>query len=162
MKKTNRLLALLLVIIVAAAALTSCFGGQAASTGTATIAIERGEGDYVTFEVDLSKLTERNDGAFSLLKYIASQKDSTLYYNVQWGGGYGAYITAIDTLSPNPTNQYIAIYTSEKADFAVPTEWTPVVPTVQYGEMTLTYSGVGLSEMHVNDGTVILFRLEGF
>ena len=47
-------------------------------------------------------------------------------------------------------------------DFAVPSEWSPVVPTATYGSITLTYSGVGLSSMHITDGTVVLFRVEGF
>ncbi|MBE6534696.1 MAG: aminoacyl-histidine dipeptidase [Ruminococcaceae bacterium] len=162
MKKANRILSILLVVAMTLLALVSCAGGIVASTGTAKIVVEKAEGDYSVYEVDLSKLERRDEGAISLLEYIASLEGSTLYYNVQWGGGYGAYITSIDTLNPNPANQYIAIYTTEEEDFAVPTEWTPTVPTVEYGDMTLTYTGVGLSSMHVKDGTVILFRLEGF
>lgn len=162
MKKTNKILAAFLLFAVTLVALVSCGGGNVASKGTAKIVIEKAEGDYTVYEADLSKLERRDEGAISLLEYIASLEGSTLYYNVQWGGGYGAYITSIDTLNPNPQNQYIAIYTTEKTDFAVPTEWSPTVATVEYGEMTLTYAGVGLSSMHINDGTVILFRLEGF
>ena len=123
---------------------------------------ENGENDYTVYEVDLSKLEKRDEGALSLLEYLASLEGSTLYYNVQWGGGYGAYITSIGSLNPDPTCQYISLYTTEEADFAVPTEWSPTVATATYGEITLTYAGVGLSSMHINDGTVILFRLEGF
>lgn len=162
MKRTNKILALLLVVVITVLSLASCSGGNVAKSGTATIAIERAENDYAVYEVDLSKLERRDEGAISLLEYIASLEGSTLYYNVQWGGGYGAYITAIDTLNPDPSNQYIALYTSEEADFAVPSEWSPTVATAKYGETTLTYAGVGLSSMHINDGTVILFRLEGF
>ena len=162
MKKANKILSALLVVAIMLIALVSCGGGNVASTGNAKIVVEKAEGDYTVYDVDLSKLENRDEGAMSLLEYVASLEGSTLYYNVQRGGGYGAYITSIDTLTPNPMNQYIAIYTTEKEDFAVPTEWTPTVPTVKYGEMTLTYTGVGLSSMHVQDGTVILFRLEGF
>lgn len=162
MKRTNKILALLLVAVITVLSLASCGGGNVASSGNAKIVIEKAEGDYAVYDVDLSKLERRDEGAISLLEYIASLEGSTLYYNVQWGGGYGAYITSIDTLNPNPANQYIAIYTTEEADFAVPSEWSPTVATAKYGEMTLTYAGVGLSSMHINDGTVILFRLEGF
>lgn len=163
MKRMKKLSALLLVLVMAVLALASCgASGNVAETGVAKIVVENGENDYTVYEVDLSKLEKRDEGAISLLEYIASQEGSTLYYNVQWGGGYGAYVTAIGSLSPNPSNQYVALYTSEKADFAVPTEWSPTVATTAYGDMTLTFAGVGLSNMHVNDGTVILFRLEGF
>ena len=162
MKRTNKLVALLLVIVIALFALASCNEGSVADKGTAKIVIENGEDNYTVYEVDLSELTKRDEGAISLLEYLASQEDSTLYYNVQWGGGYGAYITSIGALSPNPSNQYIALYTSEEVDFAVATEWTPTVSTVSYENKTLTFSGVGLSSMHIKDGTVILFRVEGF
>ena len=162
MKKANKILSLFLVVAVMLAALVSCGGGNVASTGNAKLVVEKAEGDYTVYDVDLAKLENRDEGAMSVLEYVASLEGSTLYYNVQWGGGYGAYITSIDALNPNPMNQYIAIYTTEEEDFAVPTEWTPTVATVKYGETTLTYSGVGLSSMHVKDGTVILFRLEGF
>ena len=162
MKRISKALALLLVAVMMVASLVSCMGGDVSKTGTAKIVVENGENDYTVYEVDLSKLEKHDEGAISLLEYIASQENSTLYYNVQWGGGYGAYITSIGSLSPNPANQYIALYTSEQEDFAVPTEYAPTVATAKYGEQTLTFSGVGLSSMHINDGTVILFRLEGF
>ena len=162
MKKTNKILAFILVAVITVVSLASCGGGNVAKSGAATVVVERAENDYAVYDVDLSKLERRDEGAISILEYIASLEGSTLYYNVQWGGGYGAYITSIDTLNPNPANQYIAIYTTEEADFAVPTEWSQTVATAKYGEMTLTYSGVGLSSMHISDGTVILFRLEGF
>ena len=161
MKKTNRIISIFALMLVLVIAFTACASGSVADKGTATLVIEGASG-YETYEVDLSKLERRDEGAISLLEYVASEEKSTLYYNVQWGGGYGAYITSIGSLSPNPSNQYISIYTSEQADFAVPTEYQPTVPTVEYNGQTLTYSGVGLSSMHVTDGTVILFRMESF
>jgi hypothetical protein len=163
MKKTKKVLALLLAFVMAIFVLASCAtSGNVAENGTATIVIENGENNYTEYEVDLSKLEKRDEGALSLLEYIASLENSTLYYNATWGGGYGAYITQIGSLSPNPANQYIAVYTSEEKDFAVPSEWSPTVATVSYKSMTLTFSGVGLSSMNAKDGTVILFRVEGF
>ena len=162
MKKTGKILSAFVVMAMLLVMLVSCFGGETAATGTAKIVIENGENDYTVYEVDLSKLEKRDEGALSLLEYLASLEGRTLYYNVQWGGGYGAYITSIGSLNPDPTCEFVALYTTEEADFAVPTEWSPTVATATYGETTLTYAGVGLSSMHVNDGTVILFRLEGF
>lgn len=159
---TKRILSILALALVLALTFTACSGGDVGLTGTATLVIEGRDGSYTTYDVDLSKLEKHDEGAISLLEYVASLEGSTLYYNVQWGGGYGAYITSIGSLSPDPSCEYISLYTSESADFAVPTEYMPTVSTVEYSGKTLTYSGVGLSSMHVNDGTVILFRVEGF
>ena len=163
MNKAKKILALLLAFVMVTLMLASCgASGNVAESGTATIVIENGENDYTEYEVDLSKLEKRDEGALSLLEYIASLENSTLYFNATWGGGYGAYLTQIGNISPNPANQYIAIYTSEEKDFAVPSEWSPTVATVPYKTMTLTFSGVGISSMNIKDGTVILFRVEGF
>ena len=162
MKKTNRIISLLARVLMLALSFTACVSGGIAKSGTATLVVEGADGAYSTYDVDLSKLEKRDEGAISLLEYIASLEGSTLYYNVQWGGGYGAYITSIGSITPDPSCEYISIYTTEAADFAVATDYMPEVPTVEYDGKTLTYSGVGLSTMTVNDGTVILFRLEGF
>ena len=161
MKKAIRFIFAFALMAVLVLAMTSCVSGTVADRGTASIVVEAPEGHNV-YTVDLSALEKRDEGAISVLEYLAMQEGSTLYYNLQWGGGYGAYITAIDSLDPDPSCEYISIYTSESEDYAVPSEWTPVVPTVLYNGMTLTYSGVGLSGMHVNDGTVIYIRLESF
>ena len=147
--------------------LVSCGAGEnVAKSGTASIVIETsGEGSekFVVYEVDLSILENRDEGALSLLEYICSQKNSTLYYSATWGGGYGAYISSIGPLNPIAANgEYISVYTSEECDFAVPTEYFPTVSTAVFEDMTLKYSGVGISSMTVKDGTVIMFRLEKY
>ena len=162
MKKTNKFISVLALALAIALTFTACAGGNVAKNGTATLVIEERDGSYSTYEVDLSKLEKHDEGAISLLEYVASLESSPLYYNIQWGGGYGAYITSIGSLSPDPSSEYISLYTSETADFAVPTEYMPTVPTVLYKGKSLSYAGVGLSSMSVKDGTVILFRVEGF
>lgn len=163
--KTKRIVALALALVMALLALTSCAGGNVAEKGTATLVIEtsaEGNDKYVVYSVDLAQLDDRDEGALSLLEYLAGQEGSALYYSATWGGGYGAYLNSIGPLSPDATREYIAVYTSVEKDFAVPSEWAPTVATVKYGDATLTYSGVGISSMTVEDGTVILFRVEGF
>ena len=165
--KTKRILSLALALITAILVLVSCAGtNNVASNGTAFVVVEtsaEGSDKYIVYEVELSKLEERSEGALSLLEYISAQKNSTLYYSATWGGGYGAYINSIAPLYPDSfSNQYIAVYTTEECDFAVPNEYSPTVSTVKYGDMTLTYSGVGISTMTVKDGTVILFRMESY
>ena len=161
MKKTKALALLLAMLIASLLVFTSCTEMQVADSGTASLVIED-NGSYEVYEVDLSKLENRDEGAISLLEYVASLEGSTLYFTLNFGGGYGAYINTIGTLSPDPSCEYISIYTTESCDFAVATEYMPVVSTVEYEGTTLTYSGVGLSSMSVKDGTVILFRVEGF
>lgn len=163
--KTKRIISLALALIMALLALASCAGGNVAEKGTATLVIETGaEGadKYVVYNVDLALLEERNEGALSLLEYLAAQEGSTLYYSATWGGGYGAYLNSIGSLAPDASKEYIAVYTSVEKDFAVPSEWAPTVATVKYKDATLTYSGVGISSMTIEDGAVVLFRVEGF
>ncbi len=163
MKRTNRIISVLALALIMALSFTACASGNVADSGTATLAVENRDGTYTTYDVDLSKLEKRDEGAISLLEYVASLEGSSLYYNVQWGGGYGAYITSIGSLTPAASStEYISLYTSEECDFGVPVELMPTVPTAEYNGETLTYSGVGLSSMHINDGTVILFRLESY
>ena len=161
MKRTNRLLALILLMALFALILTSCGTENVAAHGTATVVIEERDGSFTTYGVDLSLLENRSEGALSLLEYLASIEGSTLYYNAQWGGGYGAFLTSIGKLTPEG-KEFISVYTSEEGDFATPTEWAPVVPSVVYEGRTLCSSGFGISSMTVKDGTVILFRIDTY
>ena len=165
MKKTKfiRSLSLILALTCAVLGLVSCSGNVAAS-GTAYIIIENGTGatePYTVYEVDLGRVENKNEGAMALLEYVASLEESTLYYSVNFGGGYGAYVNSIGTLYPEGA-EFVAVYTSNEADFAVPDAYMPVVKTVDYNGQTLTYSGVGISQMSIKDGTVVLFRLESY
>ena len=150
----------LLIIALTPLYFVSC-GGSADSEGIAKIVVERGADDCAVYEVDLSKLEDRNSGAVSLLEYLSKTEKNRFSYTTS-GGDYGEYIISIDLISVKTDNEYIAIYTNNSKDFAVPSEWTPTVPTVEYDSKTLTYSGVGLHSMNITDGTVILFRVESF
>ncbi len=166
MKKT-KILSLILALAMMLCVLASCgVGENVAKRGTASIVIEtqnEGEEKYIVYEVDLSLLESRDEGALSLLEYIGAQENSTLYYSVNFGGGYGAYVNSISPLYPDALfNEYVCVYTSEECDFAVPTADFPTVQSAIYGGVTLKYSGVGISSMTVKDGTVILFRLEKY
>ena len=165
MKKT-RILSLILAVFMVLSFMASCTKNEVSESGTAKIVIEtknEGENKYVVYEVDLSLLESREEGALSLLEYISSQEGSTLYYSATWGGGYGAYINSISPLTPDTlSGEYIGVYTSEECDFAVPTADFPTVQSTSYEGQTLKFSGVGVSSMHVKDGSVILFRLEKY
>ena len=140
--------------------LVGCGGGSVMDEGVSYVVIENRDGSYEEYEVDLSLLTEHSSGGLSLLKYLG-EKEGGIVYSVNYGGGYGGYINSIGSLYPG-ANEYISIYTSESSDFAVPTEYMPTVSEVQYKETTLKYSGVGISDMSIKDGTVILLRIETY
>ena len=161
MKRTIKFLSLLTVAAMLCFALISCGGGNVASSGEATLLVDKGDGDYTVYTVELSKLEKHDEGAVTLLEYLSVQKGTDLYYTVQLGGGYGAYITSINSLKPDPASEYIAVYTSEESDFSVSSDGMEM-PSVKYGEIELKYSGVGISEMNIKDGTVVMFRLESF
>lgn len=157
MKKTLKLTSLTLALLIAILALFSCSSGNVASLGTATVVVEK-DGEFSAYEVNLLTVSDHNGGALALLE--ALEKDGFSYRATS--GEYGAYVTEIDGLSPAPTCEYISIYTSVESDFAVPTEYMPTVSTVDYNGTALTYSGVGISQMNIPSGAIILFRVEGF
>ena len=80
MKKILKFTALLTAAVLTLLALASCSAptGNVAKKGTATIVIE-GADDYQTYSVDLSELTERDEGAYTLIKHVSEKENSTLY-----------------------------------------------------------------------------------
>ena len=154
MKK--RILAALLATVLAVVTLIGCQGGIA-STGSVKIVIERMENDYAVYEIELDKLENRSEGGISVLEYLKNNTKTRFSYEVDNG-----MIMAIDLIAPSRSNEYIAIYTNNKKDFATPTAYFPTVPTVEYEGESLTSSGFGISSMHIEDKTVILFRIESF
>lgn len=145
MKNKSKLLSLVIILVlVVAFALVACVPQENnPQEGTCTIVV--GEKAYT---VDLSKVTV-TDGLFSVLDYL---KDSQgLTYSATNG-----YFNSIDSLSNNSdTSEYIYIYTSVKADFDV----SEYASTKEYNDVTLTSSGVGGKDMHIEKDCVILITL---
>ena len=165
--KKIRTLSLILALVMALCVFVSCGrDANVAENGTATVVIEtaaEGDAKYEVYEVDLSKLEKRDEGALSLLEYIGAEEGSTLYFSLNFGGGYGAYVNSMSSINPNAAaGEYVGVYTSVESDFSVPTEYMPVVSTLRYDGKTLTYSRVGISSMTIEDGSVVLFRLEKY
>ncbi len=158
MKKITKILAVSAVISILMLLLSACGGGNVAKSGMATVVIDNGDGTFLTYEVNLSELSEHNEGAFSLLKHLGSLEENPLTFSMVWGG-YGAYLTAIGNISENSSRyEYIYVYTSNSADF----DTSEYVKELKYEGQTLKSSGLGVSTMNIEDGTVVLFRLEGF
>ena len=154
--KKIRLLAMLVLVASLVLALASCFGGGVDDEGMAKIVIEYGENDYAVYEVDLEKIENKDTGAVGVFEYLAGVEDSDFSYVIS-----GTWLSSVCNLVPIG-NQYVSIYTSVEEDFMVPTAEWPDVATVEYDGEELTASGVGLTDMTVADGAVILFRMESY
>lgn len=150
MKKILRVTLALLVVIAGVVSLFSCFG-TVADEGSVTVVIELEE-DYTVYTVELENVEVGEKGALAILEYLSENEEMHLVVN-------GTYIEELGALIPDAgANQYVSIYTSEEVDFGV----APFDTKVEYNGQTLTASGVGINSMTVNDGTVILFRMESY
>ena len=145
--KLFRLLALTVAFATALLSLASCMGTEANDkVGTVRLVIY--DESPVEYTVDLSLVGE-GDGLIPVLDYLAESEGVS--YTAE-GGGYGAYLTALGTLKESAIEgKYLYVYTSVEADFDV----SVYASTLEYNGMTLTSSGVGISEMTLTDGAVI-------
>ncbi len=105
-------------------------------------------GDETTvFEVELDKVEIKN-GLVSVLDYLKSEE--VLEYEIS-----GTYLNKVGEIENNAANaaegKYLYVYTSVTADMDV----SQYAETVDYEGQTLTSSGVGANEMHIEDGCVI-------
>ena len=139
----KKIICLLLTVIIALSALVGCQPTNV--NGHATVVVGESE-----FSVDLDKV-EITDGVFSVLEYLKNEGE--LDYTAQ-ESTYGAYLTQVGEIEENMLEgKYVGIWTSVEADFDV----SAYASTKEYKGMTLTSSGVGVSQMTITDGAVILF-----
>lgn len=145
--KSLRLLALTIAFAITLLSLTACGGTDNSGTeGTLTLVIF--DEVAVEYEVDLSLVGE-GDGLMPVLDYLSENEGLTY---TATDGGYGAYLTSLGTLRESAIEgKYLYVYTSVAADFDV----SAYAKTVDYAGVTLTSSGVGISEMSLTDGAVI-------
>ena len=132
--------------------LVAC-GGKVDDSGSCTVVIAEGE-NTVCFEVPLDELGEA-EGAIAALDYLVETGKITY---VSDDGGYGAYLTEVSSNEGGvlvkqdyTENRYVYIYTSVERDFDV----TSYAKALDYEGVTLTSSGVGISEMSLPDGAII-------
>lgn len=149
----NRFLALILVAIITLTALTSCILGGVADQGDFTVVVENVDGSYEVHKTYLEEVENKKEGAKGVVEHL-NKGDDGLYLEMV-DSTYGAYVSAISSIKESASEKmYVIVYTS------VATDSYEGAPTVQYEGMTLYQAGVGLSTMTVNEGGVILFRLE--
>lgn len=148
MNLRKRLTAMLLVILCITLTLVGCAPAPITpDAGTCTLVLSDGE-NATEYSVDLAALTS-GDGAMPIITHLEQTRGLT--YS-KTNGMYGAYLTAIGSLKENSAEgTYLGIWTSVEADFDV----SEYATTVDYNGKTLVSSGVGISQMTIEDGAVI-------
>lgn len=102
----------------------------------------------VVYTVDLDDV-EITNGLISVLDYLKEKEGLEVVYE---DSGYGAYLTQIGDIKQDAANGvYIYLWTSVEKDFDV----SQYATTVTVNGMTLTSSGVGASQMTVEEDCVI-------
>ena len=105
------------------------------------------------FKTNLDKVENKNEGAKGVIEHIDETNER--FYVEMVDSTYGAYVSVIGNIRESLADKmYVIVYTSVAADSY------EGAPTVQYEGVTLYRAGVGLSGMTVEEGTIILFRLE--
>lgn len=151
----NRLLAAALLVACVLTLLSSCglIFGDVEDSGAVTVVIENADGSYDTYIADLDSVRNKSEGAKGIIEYLDATEDS--FYLEMVDSTYGAYVSAIGSIKENGSDgMYVMVYTSVSADSY------EGAPNAYYEGITLYQAGLGLSGMSVEEGTVILFRLE--
>lgn len=154
MKKTGLFIAILLFCC---SLLVSCglMLGQVAESGSVTVVVDNGDGDYQVYLCSLDLIENKDEGAKGILEHLRDREKDPLTLAMT-ESTYGAYVSGIGAIKESPRDgEYVMVYSSVAADSY------EGAPTVEYEGITLYQSGVGLSSMSVDEGTFILFRLEG-
>ena len=164
MKTSVKIISLITATLIILSLLVSCgdafVGGPSIEGNIATVVLDYGDNNYRVYEIELDKLTDRSQGAYSLLLYAKENEGLKLDAP---NSTYGVYINSIGDLKPDASkNEYVAIYTSVESDFSVPTADFPEVKELTYHGVTLKAAGVGISSLTVVERAVFLFRIETF
>ena len=150
----KKILAILLVVLMTLL-LFSCdlFSASVDNAGSVTVVVENTDGSYDVFEAALDAVENKEEGAKGILEHLKESNDR--FYLEMTESTYGAYVTAIGNIRESSSEGlYVMVYTSVSSDSY------EGAPTADYKGTTLYQSGVGLSGMKVEAGTVILFKLE--
>ncbi len=151
--KRNKILSVIFLVLSLCAMLFSCDAGGTADQGTATVIIENRDESHTVYTVDLSRVENRDQGAIGVLEELARSE------GIAFTMGIDGMITELGPYKSDPyTGEWIMIYTSCQTDFDV----SKYATTVSYTDKTLTSSGVGLGDMTVEDGTILLFKLGAY
>ena len=156
MKKINvimRAVALMLLLSVLTFSVCSCGGDngdgtEAPMTGEITVVIDRGNDDFTAYVARFENLTDRSEGALSVLKYLSARAGDSLSFRYSNG-----VFSSVDTLTLGE-GEVIAVYTSVASDASTTSR------SIDYNGTTLYPAGRSFEYLSVLGGTFILFRLE--
>ena len=152
----TRILSLALVLVMIIMAMTSCdfLWGDVADSGFVTVVVENADGTYDVYKTYLEEVANKQEGAKGIVEHLNAKEENPLYLEMV-NSTYGAYVSAIGSIKEDfTTSTYVMVYTS------VATDSYEGAPTVDYEGVTMYQAGLGLSGMSVEEGTIILFRLE--
>ena len=156
-KKMKKILSLILAVVMLFC-LVSCFTTTVAEQGDVTLVIENRDGSYTVYEAFLEDVSNKGEGVYGVLQYLMARETDPLVADVV-DSTYGAYVNNIGGLNPDATkNEYVCIYTSLERDF----DTSDYVSVIEYEGTTLKTSGLGLTSMSAEQGTIILFRIETY
>ena len=151
----KKILSLILAVVMLFC-LVSCFTTTVAEQGDVTLVIENRDGSYTVYKAFLEDVSNKGEGVYGVLQYLMEREGDSLVVDVV-DSTYGAYVNNIGGLDPDATkNEYVCIYTSLERDF----DTSDYVSEIEYEGITLKTSGLGLTSMSAEQGTVILFRIE--
>ena len=149
----KKFLALLLCAATLMLTFTSCMK-KVGEEGDVTVIVETANGEYEVYKTYLENVENKSNGVLGVLENLAAREENPLHI-VYSESAYGAYITEIGSIKEDSASAaYVMVYTSIAADSY------EGAATVTYEETLLYSSGVGVSMLSANAGTIILFRLE--
>jgi hypothetical protein len=162
MKITRKIITLAIALLLALASLTSCGAlfGTSVTGNEAILVLEAKDGQRTEYKIDLNEVSDKSKGAYSLVLFASEKYD----FPVDAGDGpFGAYLNSVGPVTPDAASgEYVALFTSVEKDFQVPTADFPLVGETTYNGVTLKSAGVGITSMSVEDGTIILIKVESW
>lgn len=148
-------LVLMLSLVFAIAACTDDATTPPADTaGTFRVVLMPKEGEAQEYTIDISLLESQLNGEAAIMQLVGNHGVS-----VSWEeSNYGKYLNNIGCVQPTEANEYVRLFTSVEKDKGVDAYAT----TIEYDGVSLTSSGVGISQMTVEKDCIILIRVDSY
>lgn len=153
MKKT---VALMLILSISLISLIGCTKriGVVEVRGQITVVVETAEKEYQVYTAMLEDIENKQNGLMCVLLHMSEREENKLPLTIE-ENRFGSYVAAIGGISQKADEGLsIIVYTSTASDSY------GRASVVEYGEMTLYQSGLGITGMSAYKDSVILFRLE--
>lgn len=147
-------LVLVLSLVFAIAACTDDTKTPAAQEGTFKVVLVPKTGEAQEYTIDVALLEGQLNGEAAIMQLVGNHGVS-----VSWEeSSYGKYLNAIGCVQPTGTNEYVRLFTSVEKDKGVDAYAT----TIEYEGVSLTSSGVGITQMTVEKDCIILIRVDTY